>query len=51
MVEIAMAVSLWVLTLITAYLGVHVTLHPAESASEKRRYKIGFCVCGIWRVR
>lgn len=47
MVDIAIAVSLCVLTLITAYLGVHVTLHPAESAREKRRYKIGFCVCGI----
>jgi hypothetical protein len=47
MVDILLAVLLGVLTLITAYLGVHVTLHPAESHREKWAYKIGFTVCGL----
>jgi len=34
-----------------AYLGVHVTLHPANDTPKKaRRYKIGFIVCGILSV-
>ena len=33
--------------LITAYLGVHVTLHPVESSRAARAYKWGFVTCGI----
>src|SRR4051812_36349816 len=47
MVDIVLAVLLGLLTLITAYLGVHVTLHPAESHHEKLAYKIGFSACGV----
>lgn len=47
MLDIALAVLLGVLTLVTAYLGVHVTLHPVQSHREKWAYKIGFSVCGL----
>lgn len=33
--------------LLTAYLGVHVTLHPAESDTAAQRYKMGFAGCAI----
>jgi hypothetical protein len=45
--DIFIVVALGIATLVTAYLGVHVTLHPAESQKEKQFYKIGFVVCGV----
>jgi hypothetical protein len=47
MADIAIAVALGLLTLLTAYLGVHVTLHPAESNKSKWAYKIAFTLCGL----
>ena len=46
MLDIIIAVCLGVVTLSTAYLGMHVTLHPAESDRARRWYKAGFIVCG-----
>jgi hypothetical protein len=40
--DIFLAVLLFLVTSGTAYLGVHVTLHPAETANAKRNYKIVF---------
>jgi hypothetical protein len=45
MLNIAIAVATAALMLTTAYLGVHVTLHPADSEGSKRNYKIGFSAC------
>jgi hypothetical protein len=47
MLDIAIAVFTALLTLATAYLGVHVTLHPAEDDSKKSRYKSSFIACGL----
>lgn len=47
MLSIAISIALGLVTLLTAYLGVHVTLHPAESARARRVYKAGFIACGI----
>ena len=47
MVDIIIAVLLGALTLLTAYLGVHVTLHPPQTDTEKFWYKGGFCVSGV----
>jgi hypothetical protein len=43
-VDIFLAVAIFLVTSATAYLGVRVTLHPAETPEAKRRYKIGFGV-------
>ena len=48
MLDIAIAVLLGALTLLTAFLGVYVTLHPVESDHSRKRYKIGFCACGLF---
>lgn len=42
--DIILAVALFFVTSGTAYLGVRVTLHPAETPSAKRSYKLGFLV-------
>lgn len=42
--DIALAVALFLVTSGTAYLGVHVTLHPAETSRAKSGYKITFAV-------
>jgi hypothetical protein len=47
MVDVVIALILGFFTVLTAYMGVHVTLHPAESNREKVAYKIGFVGCGI----
>lgn len=47
MLDILLSVLLGVLTLVTAYFGVHVTLHPVQSHREKWAYKIGFTICGL----
>jgi hypothetical protein len=47
MLDISIAVVLGAIMLITAYLGIHVTLHPTESARSRRLYKIGFGMCGL----
>lgn len=43
--DIGISASLAIVTILMAYLGVHVTLHPAESDSKRRAYKAGFFVC------
>lgn len=50
--DIAIAGLIALFTCAIAYMGVHVTLHPPESAEEKRNWKIGFlaaaaliCIC------
>jgi hypothetical protein len=45
--DIVLAVGLGAVTLITAYLGSHVTMHPAETAHARTLYKSGFAVCGL----
>jgi hypothetical protein len=48
---IALAVIQAIVAAITAYLGVHLTLHPpGESISVKRAYKAGFIICGAISV-
>ena len=49
-VDTALSAALAIVTILIAYLGVHVTLHPAESASARRWYKIGFSGCAISAV-
>jgi hypothetical protein len=48
--DIAISAVLAILTILMGYLGVHVTLHPAESPSTARRYKIAFVFCAILTV-
>jgi hypothetical protein len=45
--DITLAIVQGALMLLTAYLGVHVTLHPAESDISTRRYKAGFAGCAL----
>lgn len=45
--DIAISVALAIVTSAMAYLGVRVTLHPAQSPRETRRYKIGFSTCAL----
>lgn len=40
--DIVIAVVLGILTSVTAYMGVYVTLHPPEELKAKNRWKIGF---------
>jgi len=37
-------------TILMGYLGVHVTLHPTESKTKQRSYKIGFLLCAVISV-
>jgi len=49
--DIALSASLAVCTIVMAYLGVHVTLHPPnESARARKLYKAGFVICGVCSV-
>ena len=49
--DIFISASLAALTMIMAYLGVHVTLHPPNESTRARRwYKIGFSACGVLAV-
>lgn len=51
MLDIFISASLAALTMIMAYLGVHVTLHPPNESTRARRwYKIGFSACGVLAV-
>jgi len=45
--DIFIAVFLGAVMLVTAYLGVHVTIHPVESDRARLQFKIGFVVCAI----
>jgi hypothetical protein len=46
MLDIGISVAIGLVTLITAYMGAHVTLHPAESAEARILYKLMFAACG-----
>jgi hypothetical protein len=48
--DIIISTALAVLTILMAYLGVHVTLHPAHSPQKKKRYTYGFGCCAIVAV-
>ena len=49
--DILLSAALAVCTIIMAYLGVHVTMHPPnESRRVQFWYKAGFCICGICAV-
>src|SRR6266404_374403 len=49
--DIILSAALATLTIVMAYLGVHVTLHPPnESPRARLRYKAGFVICGILAV-
>ena len=51
MPDIFISASLAALTILMAYLGVHVTLHPPnESPRARYWYKVGFFVCGLLAV-
>src|SRR5258708_36354063 len=51
MLDTFFAASQAIITILMAYLGVHVTLHPpSESDRQRRRYQIGFLVCGTLAV-
>src|SRR5271154_6224164 len=45
--DIVLAVAIFIVTSATAYLGVRVTLHPAETAGAKRNYKIAFAALTV----
>lgn len=47
MLDIGIAVAIALLLSVTAYLGTHLTMHPAETPREKFWYKTGFAVCGL----
>ena len=47
MLDIGIAVLGAFVMLVTAYLGVHVTLHPAQTDKHKLAYKLGFGVCAL----
>jgi hypothetical protein len=48
--DIAISTGLAILTIAMGYLGVHLTMHPAESARERLWYKAGFCVSAALMV-
>src|SRR5260221_3836495 len=48
--DIGSGVALGIVTLLTAYLGVHVTMHQVESDEKKRPFKLGFVCCGFLGV-
>jgi hypothetical protein len=48
--DIAISAVLAVVTIVMAYLGVHVTLHPTESPRARRLYKTGFWGCALVAV-
>ena len=41
-VDLGITLALFAIAATLAYMGVHVTFHPAETPRSKRRYKIGF---------
>jgi hypothetical protein len=47
MLDIGIAVAIALLLAITAYLGTHLTMHPAETPRQKFWYKAGFAICGL----
>lgn len=49
-IDISIAAALAILTIGMAYLGVHVTLHPADSPAAKFWYKFGFSACAVGTV-
>jgi len=49
-VDIAVAVALTLVAVLTAYMGLHMSLHPSESVRTGRRYKAGFIICGVVTV-
>jgi len=50
MLDIVVAIATALITALTAYLGIHVTLHPAESPCSKKLYKAGFILSGAMGV-
>jgi hypothetical protein len=49
-IDITIAALLTIVMIVMAYLGVHVTLHPADSPRSKRLYKGGFILCAFIAV-
>jgi hypothetical protein len=49
-IDVLIAATLALLTIVMGYLGVHVTLHPADSPGAKLLYKVGFCACAVAAV-
>jgi hypothetical protein len=48
---VTLAVAQAALTVLLAYLGMHVTLHPpSESQKKSRVFKVGFIACGVLAV-
>jgi len=47
MLDIVIAIALMGDSVLMAYLGVHVTLHPADSDKTRFRYKVGFGLCAL----
>jgi hypothetical protein len=46
-VTVAISAALSIITIIMGYLGVHLTMHPAESQKARVRYKLGFASCAV----
>jgi hypothetical protein len=49
-IDILISAALAILTIVMAYLGVHVTLHPTDDPKKVRWYKIGFRACAASAV-
>jgi hypothetical protein len=47
MLDVLIAVALGILTLVTAYLGMHVTLNPADTPEKKSAYRTAFALCAL----
>jgi len=47
MLDVAIAVLLGIISIAMAYLGVHLTMHPAESPKARMAYKIAFASCAL----
>jgi hypothetical protein len=49
-IDVGISAGLAILTMVMGYLGVHLTMHPAESRKARRVYKGAFCSCAILMV-
>lgn len=49
-IDVAISGVLAAITILMGYLGVHLTMHPAESRNARLCYKIGFASCAVVMV-
>jgi hypothetical protein len=48
--DVSISAALAILTMLMGYLGVHLTMHPAESTKARLWYKTGFATCAVFMV-